>query len=190
MKIPVIEDIEDVLGKKITENDYEPKTFMPDTNALNKVEIERVMDDMSEKSIPLTDYMSFSLEMSKQTNKTEAELYKNIFNKLLKYNKNKIDFASDQEELLKKRFSDFNRNVEDAIDYVIDFFEKYAESLPSVIQNHPENEKIYDDLKEYKEQYLKEEKNPLFLKLLKNIVKESLHDKKSSYGRHKVKKRV
>lgn len=177
MKIPLIEDIEDVIGKKITENDYEPKSFNPDTNSLNKVEIERVMDDMSEKSISLIDYMSFSLEMSKQTNKTEAELYKNIYNKLLKYNKNKIEFAYDQEELLEKRFSDFNRNVEDAIDYVIDFFEKYAESLPSVIQNSPENEKIYDDLKEYKEQYLKEEKNPLFLKLLKDIILEAITSK-------------
>jgi hypothetical protein len=189
MKIPVIEDIEDVLGKKITENDYQRVSFAPDTNALNKVEIETVMKDISKLAIPITVYISFSLEMSKQNNK-EAELYKNIYNKLLKYNKNKIDFASDQEELLEKRFSDFNRSVEDAIDYVIDFFEKYAQSLPRVILHHPENEKIYDDLKEYKEQYLKEEKNPLFLKLLKNIVKESLHDKKSSYGRHKVKKRV
>jgi hypothetical protein len=160
---------------------------MPDTNALNKVEIERVMDDMSEKSIPLTDYISFSLEMSKQTNKTEAELYKNIYNKLLKYNKNKIDFASDQEELLEKRFSDFNRNVEDAIDYVIDFFEKYAESLPSVIQNHPENEKIYDDLKEYKEQYLKEEKNPLFLKLLKDIILEAIPNRSKKVGNYPYK---
>ena len=115
---------------------YVPYSFSPDTNALNKEEHEVMMRDLRKERMGLVDYIKFAGSMM-----SNEPIYKNIFNKLANSNKKKIEFAIDQNEILK--YQDETNLDPIKLQKFKAFYEKYKEIFPNWAS---ENERLYKDI--------------------------------------------
>jgi hypothetical protein len=115
---------------------YVPHSFSPDTNALNKEEHEVMMKDLRKERMGLVDYIKFAGSMI-----NNEPIYKSIFNKLANSNKKKIEFAIDQNEILK--YQDETNLDPIKLQKFKAFYEKYKEIFPGWAS---ENERLYKDV--------------------------------------------
>ena len=108
---------------------YTPYSFAPDLNSLNKEEHAVVMDDLRKERMDLVDYLKFANSMS------DDPMYKTILSKLIKSNKDKLDFTLDQNEMF-----DYEGPVK--LQKFKNFYEKYKDRFPNWALK---NEKLYID---------------------------------------------
>ena len=108
---------------------YIPYSFAPDLNSLNKEEHAVVMDDLRKNRLNLVDYLKFANSMS------DDPIYKNILLKLIKSNKDKLDFTLDQNEI-----SNYEGPVK--LQKFLNFYEKYKDRFPNWAL---ENKRLYTD---------------------------------------------
>jgi hypothetical protein len=109
---------------------YIPHSFPPDLTSLNKQEYEVVINDLRKEKMGLVDYLQFVNSMSGDP------VYKSILLKLVKGNKNKIEFTLDQNEMIK--YEGLNK-----LQKFKNFYEKYKDSFPNWAS---ENKRLYDDV--------------------------------------------
>ena len=135
---------ESIAGKSLDEAEYHgftlynyiPHSFSPDTNALNKEEHEVMMKDLRKERMGLVDYIKFAGSMM-----SNEPIYKSIFNKLANSNKKKIEFAIDQNEILK--YQDETNLDPIKLQKFKAFYEKYKEIFPNWAS---ENERLFKDV--------------------------------------------
>jgi hypothetical protein len=108
---------------------YTPYSFTPDLNSLNREEHTLVMNDLRKERMGLIDYLQFVKSMF------DNSIYKNIFSKLIKSNKDKIDFALDQNEIF-----DYEGPIK--LQKFKNFYEKYKDRFPNWAL---ENKRLYID---------------------------------------------
>jgi hypothetical protein len=127
--IDLLRESQGVLGN------YTPKSFKPDTNSLNKEEHTVLMNDLQGKGMDFMKYISFVHSMI-----GDNPIYKVIFSKLFRANKDKIDFSLDQNDLLK----DWNKEIPDSVKLqkFKTFYEKHKNNFPDWADN---NKKLYQD---------------------------------------------
>jgi hypothetical protein len=111
-------------------NNYTPYSFAPDLTSLNKEEHAVVMNDLRKERMGLIDYLQFVKSMF------DDPIYKNIFSKLIRSNKDKIDFALDQNEIF-----DYEGPIK--LQKFKTFYEKYKDNFPNWALK---NEKLYQDI--------------------------------------------
>ncbi len=122
---------------------YKPISLAPKTNSLNREEHDRMISDLSKKSVPLSTYMDFCIEMYK-SHKTDSLLYKQIFDKLQKENKQTFEFLHDQNDILKfekKNNLDFGR-----VKKMYYFLNKWKDTYKNWFND---NKILYDDCAKY-----------------------------------------
>jgi len=176
--IKMLKEIQDLYNISLSYSGfYSPISFQPDTNSLNREEHARLMEDIGSRRYNLLDYISFAIDMSKQNNKSEADLYKRIVSKLFKSNEKKLNFSVDQHELLTLRASDFNNDIGDILEYVINFYDKWEDTAIQ-LKTIPYYKILYDDLKKYKGN-IKEHVTLYKKHLLKNLLLESIMEEHS-----------
>jgi hypothetical protein len=127
--IDLLRESQGILGN------YTPKSFAPDLTSLNKEEHATVMNDLRKERMGLMDYIGFIHSMIGYD-----PIYKVIFSKLFRANKNKIDFSLDQSDLLK----DWNKETPDSVKLqkFKTFYEKHKDNFPNWAL---ENKKLYQD---------------------------------------------
>ena len=108
---------------------YIPHSFAPDLSSLNKEEHAVVMNDLRKNRLNLVDYLKFANTMS------DDPIYKSILLKLIKSNKNKLDFTLDQNEIF-----DYEGPIK--LQKFKNFYEKYKDRFPNWAL---ENERLYID---------------------------------------------
>lgn len=128
---------------KVVFYNYKPISLSPKTNSLNRKEHERMMEDLSEKSVSLLSYMEFCLEMYKSNN-SDSDLYKNIFDKLSSENKKGLEFLKDQDEI--QKIGKENNKEFGGVKKFISFYDKYKNDYPNWAKD---NERFYQDCLKY-----------------------------------------
>jgi len=108
---------------------YTPYSFTPDLNSLNREEHTLVMNDLRKERMGLIDYLQFVKSIF------DNPIYKNIFSKLIRSNKDKIDFALDQNEIF-----DYEGPIK--LQKFKNFYEKYKDRFPNWALK---NERLYID---------------------------------------------
>jgi hypothetical protein len=108
---------------------YTPYSFAPDLNSLSKEEHAVVMNDLRKERMDLVDYLKFANSMS------DDPMYRTILSKLVKSNKDKLDFTFDQNEIF-----DYEGPVK--LQKFKNFYEKYKDRFPNWAST---NEKLYID---------------------------------------------
>jgi hypothetical protein len=108
---------------------YTPHSFSPDLNSLNREEHTQVMSDLRKERMGLIDYLQFVKSMF------DNPTYKSIFSKLIRSNKDKIDFALDQNEI-------FEYEGPIKLQKFKNFYEKYEDRFPNWAL---ENKRLYID---------------------------------------------
>jgi len=108
---------------------YVPYSFAPDLNSLNREEHTLVMNDLRKERMGLIDYLKFVNSMS------DDPIYKDIFSKLIRSNKDKINFTLDQNEI-------FEYEGPIKLQKFKNFYEKYEDRFPNWAS---ENKRLYTD---------------------------------------------
>lgn len=108
---------------------YVPHSFSPDLNSLNREEHTLVMNDLRKVRMGLIDYLQFVESMF------DDPIYKSIFSKLIRSNKDKIDFTLDQNEI-------FEYEGPIKLQKFKNFYEKYEDRFPNWAL---ENKRLYID---------------------------------------------